>query len=169
MLDTVESRSRVAVLPGSFDPPTLGHVDILLRGAQLFDRVIVAILRNSEKVPLFAIDERVAMIREAIADHPQIEVETFDGLLVDFAAARGAGVILRGIRALTDFEYEYQMALMNRKLNASIETIVMMPSEAYSYVSSRLVKEVASLGGDLSAVVPPSVAARLRKRFGGGR
>jgi len=158
--------NRSAVLPGSFDPPTLGHLDILSRGLELFDEVIVAILSNSEKVALFNADERAEMIRSAVHDEKRLRVEVFDGLLVDFAQERGAGVIVRGIRALTDFEYEYQMALMNRKLNPRIQTIVMMPSESYSYVSSRLVKEVAALGGDLSGIVPPNVAEALLRRFG---
>lgn len=158
---------RIGVLPGSFDPLTLGHLDIFSRGLDLFDHVIVAILHNDAKTPLFALEERIEMIHASVSERERerVSVEVFDGLLVDFAESRGASVILRGIRAVSDFEYEYQMALMNRKLNPRIQTVFMMPKDAYSYVSSRLVKEVAALGGDLSGVVPPMVEERLRKRF----
>ena len=155
-------------MPGSFDPLTLGHLDILSRGRELFDEIIVAILHNPDKVGLFPPAERAEMILEATGDDDHVRVEVFDGLLVEFARKTGANVILRGIRAVSDFEYEYQMALMNRKLDPGIQTVFMMPKDAYSYVSSRLVKEVAALGGDLSGVVPPNVERRLKERFRSG-
>lgn len=154
-----------AVYPGTFDPITNGHLDIITRGVRLFDSIIVAILRNPDKEPLFPMDERVATLREVVGRLPKVQVEAFDGLLVDYARSRGAQVIVRGLRALSDFEYEYQMALMNQRLVPDIHTIYMMPSEAYSYVSSRLVKEVARLGGDVTGLVPPEVATRLKRRF----
>ena len=156
------NRSRLAVYPGSFDPLTNGHVDIIERGARLFDRIVLAILVNVDKSPLFSIEERVAILREVFADHPNVEVETFDGLLVDYARHRGADVIVRGLRAISDFEYEMQMALMNRHLNAEIETVFMMPSEEYTYLSSRLAKEVFALGGSVAGLVPDVVETRLR-------
>lgn len=158
---------RLAVYPGTFDPLTNGHVDIILRGARLFDRIVVAMLVNPEKSPLFSLDERVAIAREVFVDHPNVDVDTFDGLLVDYARRKGASVIVRGLRAVSDFEYELQMALMNRRLNPEVETVFMMPGEAYTYLSSRLVKEVFALGGDISGLVPEAVHARLqRKRVG---
>ena len=159
-------RDRVAVYPGSFDPLTNGHVDIIRRGARLFDRVVVAVLVNEAKTPLFTSDERVAMVREVFRDEPRVEVDTFDGLLVEFAARRGADVIVRGLRAVSDFEYEFQMALMNRRLEGRVETVFMMPAEQYSYTSSRLVKEVVMLGGQVTGLVPPLVEARLAERRG---
>ena len=153
-----------AVYPGTFDPITNGHLDIISRGARLFDRVIVAILKNPEKEPLFPLGERMDILREVVGRLPNVRVEAFDGLLVDYARASGARAIVRGLRALSDFEYEYQMALMNRRLGPDIETVYMMPGEAYTYVSSRLVKEVARLGGDVSGLVPREVADRLRAR-----
>ncbi|MCY3846561.1 MAG: pantetheine-phosphate adenylyltransferase [Acidobacteria bacterium] len=156
--------SRLAVYPGSFDPPTNGHVDIIERGARLFDRIVLAILVNIDKAPLFSVDERVAILREVFDDHPNVEVETFDGLLVDYARQRGADVIVRGLRAISDFEYEMQMALMNRHLNPDIETVFMMPAESYTYLSSRLAKEVFALGGSITGLVPPVVEARLRAK-----
>jgi pantetheine-phosphate adenylyltransferase len=155
---------RVAVYPGSFDPLTNGHVDIIQRGARLFDRIIVAVLINADKSPLFSVEDRVAMLREVFRDGPTVEVDTFQGLLVDYVNRRQANVIVRGLRAVADFEYETQMALMNRHLNAGVETIFMMPAEQYTYVSSRLVKEVAALGGSVSGLVPPIVEARLANR-----
>ena len=155
---------RIAVYPGSFDPLTNGHVDIIERGARLFDRIVVAILRNAEKRPLFTVDERLAMIRETFQDRPNVEVDAFDGLLVDYVASREATVIVRGLRAVSDFEYEMQMALMNRHLNPAVETAFMMPAEQYTYVSSRLVKEVASLGGSVTGLVPINVDGRLADR-----
>ena len=155
---------RLAVYPGSFDPLTNGHVDIILRGSKLFDRIIVAMLVNPEKAPLFSADERVETAREVFRDHPNVEVDTFDGLLVGYARRKGASVIVRGLRAVSDFEYELQMALMNRRLYPDVETVFMMPGEAYTYLSSRLVKEVFALGGSISGLVPEIVEARLRQK-----
>ena len=155
----------LAVYPGSFDPLTNGHVDIISRGARLFDRIIVAILVNAEKSPLFTIDERVEIARAVFRDHPNVEVDTFDGLLVDYVAKRGAQVIVRGLRAVSDFEFEFQMALMNQRLNAKIETVFMMPAEQYTYISSRLIKEVFALGGRVHGLVPDMVEARLRQKL----
>jgi len=154
-----------AVFPGTFDPITNGHLDIISRGRDLFDRSIVAILRNPDKDPLFPLEERVDILRSVVGRWSNVEVDTFDGLLVDFARAQGAQVIVRGLRALSDFEYEFQMTLMNQRLEPGIQTVFMMPSEAYSYVSSRLVKEVARLGGDVTGLVPPDVVTRLKRRF----
>jgi pantetheine-phosphate adenylyltransferase len=156
----------LAVYPGSFDPVTNGHLDIIRRGSRLFDRIVVAILRNPEKRPLFSIRERKRTLVTATAEIPNVTIDSFDGLLVDYARRRGARVIVRGLRALSDFEYEYQMALMNRRLDAEIETVFMMPSEAYSYLSSRLVKEVVRLGGSVSGLVPPEVERGLGQRMG---
>ena len=157
----MKSTSRLAVYPGSFDPLTKGHVDIINRGARLFDRIVVAILVNPDKAPLFSAEERVSIAEVVFKDLPNVEIETFDGLLVDYAGRRGANVIVRGLRAISDFEYESQMALMNRRLNKVIETVFMMPAEPYTYVSSRLVKEVFSLGGSISGLVPSTVEERL--------
>jgi pantetheine-phosphate adenylyltransferase len=157
-------RNRVAVFPGSFDPLTNGHVDIIVRGARLFDRIIVAILRNAEKRPLFTADERVSMARDVFHEYPNVEVESFDGLLVDYAQMKQASVIVRGLRAVSDFEFELQMALMNRRLGPDIETVFMMPAEQYTYVSSRLIKEVFSLGGPVAGLVPEGVEERLRDK-----
>ena len=157
-------RPLVAIYPGTFDPITYGHLDIIERGRRLFDRIIVAILENAEKQPLFSIEERVELIREATAGSPNVSVDTFSGLLVEYVRRSGAHVIVRGLRALSDFEYEFQMALMNRRLDAGVETVFMMPAEAYSYLSSRLVKEVAFLGGDVSGLVPPAVAKAITER-----
>ena len=152
----------IAIYPGSFDPLTNGHVDIIRRGTRLFDRIVVAILVNEQKTPLFTTDERVAMVREAFTDDAAVRVETFDGLLVDFVDRQQASAIVRGLRAVSDFEYEFQMALMNRRLNERVETVFMMPAETYTYVSSRLVKEVAALGGSVTNLVPRTVDDRLR-------
>jgi pantetheine-phosphate adenylyltransferase len=154
----------VAIYPGSFDPLTNGHVDIIRRGARLFDRIIIAVLINLEKAPLFTVPERVDIAREAFSDNANVEVDTFDGLLVDYARKRHAGVIVKGLRAVSDFEFEMQMALMNRKLNPEVETVFMMPTEPYTYVSSRLVKEVVALGGSVHGLVPESVEKRLRDK-----
>jgi pantetheine-phosphate adenylyltransferase len=156
--------STLAVYPGSFDPLTNGHVDIIERGARLFDRIIVAILVNAEKAPLFSMAERVDITRKVFRDHANVEVDTFDGLLVDYVAKRHANVIVRGLRAVSDFEYEFQMALMNRRLNSTIETVFMMPAEQYSYISSRLIKEVFALGGRVHGLVPELVETRLREK-----
>ncbi len=152
----------LAVYPGSFDPLTNGHVDIISRGARLFDRIVVAMLVNAEKSPLFTMAERVEIAREVFKDHSNVEVDTFDGLLVDYVQRRNAQVIVRGLRAISDFEFEFQMALMNRRLNDRIETIFMMPAEQYTYISSRLIKEVFSLGGRVHGLVPELVETRLR-------
>jgi pantetheine-phosphate adenylyltransferase len=156
--------STLAVYPGSFDPLTNGHVDIIERGARLFDRIIVAILVNAEKSPLFSMAERVEISRAVFKNHPNVEVDTFDGLLVDYVARRQANVIVRGLRAVSDFEYEFQMALMNRELAPTIETVFMMPAVKYSYISSRLIKEVFALGGKVHGLVPDMVEARLREK-----
>jgi len=158
---------RIAVYPGSFDPLTNGHVDIILRGARIFDRIVLAILVNPEKTPLFTIEERVATARDVFRDEPRVEVDAFDGLLVDYARRRGAHVIVRGLRAVSDFEYEFQMALMNRRLVPDIETVFMMPAEAYTYTSSRLIREIFALGGTISGLVPEIVETRLREKFAG--
>jgi len=154
----------VAIYPGSFDPLTNGHVDIIHRGARLFDRIVIAVLINLEKAPLFTVPERVEIARDAFKNRPNVEVDTFDGLLVDYARKKGARVIVRGLRAISDFEYEMQMALMNRRLNGEVETVFMMPAEPYTYVSSRLVKEVVALGGSVHGLVPDSVETRLREK-----
>ena len=157
-------KSVLAIYPGSFDPVTNGHLDLIERGAKLFDRLVVAVLHNLEKDPLFAVSERLDMLREVTRGWPNVEVDVFEGLLVDFARQKRAQVILRGIRALSDYEYELQMALMNRKLEPKIETVFMMPAEAYSYLSSRLVREIARLGGPLKDMVPVTVEERLRAK-----
>jgi pantetheine-phosphate adenylyltransferase len=156
--------STLAVYPGSFDPLTNGHVDIILRGARLFDRIIVAILVNAEKAPLFTMAERVEIARAVFRDQTNVEVDTFDGLLVDYVGRRGAQVIVRGLRAISDFEFEFQMALMNQRLNRQIETVFMMPDEKYTYISSRLIKEVFALGGQVHGLVPELVEERLRDK-----
>ena len=156
--------STLAIYPGTFDPLTNGHVDIIQRGSRLFDRIIVGILLNVEKSPLFTLEERVEIAREVFAGYPNVEVDTFDGLLVEYARSRRAGVIVRGLRAISDFEYEMQMALMNRHLNPEVETVFMMPAEPYTYVSSRLVKEVVALGGSVTTLVPSIVEDRLRDK-----
>jgi pantetheine-phosphate adenylyltransferase len=158
------SSPRIAVYPGSFDPLTNGHVDIIRRGARLFDRIVVAILVNEQKTPMFSSEERIAMVREAFAGESTVAVEAFAGLLVDFADRQHATAIVRGLRAVSDFEYEFQMALMNRRLNPRVETVFMMPAAEYSYISSRLVKEVVMLGGSVEGLVPPAVERRLRDR-----
>ena len=157
----------VAIYPGTFDPLTNGHVDIITRGARLFDRIIVAVLVNAEKSPLFTMTERVEIARSVFTGLPNVEVDTFDGLLVDYVERRGAQVIVRGLRAVSDFEFEFQMALMNRRLNDKIETVFMMPAEQYSYISSRLIKEVFSLGGRVHGLVPDMVEQRLRDKVSG--
>jgi pantetheine-phosphate adenylyltransferase len=154
----------VAIYPGSFDPLTNGHIDIIQRGARLFDRIIVAMLINMDKSPLFTLPERVEITREVFHGAANVEVDTFDGLLVDYARRRHATVIVRGLRAISDFEFEMQMALMNRRLNPEVETAFMMPAEQYTYVSSRLVKEIVALGGSVSGLVPPTVERRLREK-----
>jgi pantetheine-phosphate adenylyltransferase len=155
----------VAIYPGSFDPITNGHLDLIERGSRLFDKLIVAVLHNQTKQPLFSMEERMDMLREVVGTMSNVEVDCFDGLLVNYADRRGARVILRGIRAISDYEYELQMALTNRRLLQRIETVFLMAGEANSFVSSRLVKEVAGLGGDISGFVPAPVASRLRTRI----
>ncbi|MGH9488811.1 MAG: pantetheine-phosphate adenylyltransferase [Terriglobales bacterium] len=153
--------SELAIYPGSFDPPTLGHVDLIERGSRIFPRLLVAVLRNPEKLPLFSVEERLEMLREATAGMPGVEVCDFEGLLVDFALRRGAGALLRGIRAISDYEYEFQMAWMNRRMAPALETVFMMPAEAYAYLSSRLVKEVAAGGRAVTGMVSAGVERRL--------
>ncbi len=155
---------KLAVYPGSFDPVTNGHVDIIERGTHLFDKIIVAILVNVEKSPLFTVQERVEIMRDVFKGRPNVEVDTFDGLLVDYIAKRNADVIVRGLRAVSDFESEFQMALMNRRLSPHIETVFMMPAEQYTYISSRLIKEVFSLGGQVHGLVPEIVESRLKDK-----
>jgi pantetheine-phosphate adenylyltransferase len=155
----------LAVYPGSFDPLTNGHVDIITRGARLFDRIIVAILVNAEKSPLFTMAERVDIARAVFGEMQNVEIDTFEGLLVDYVERRNAQVIVRGLRAISDFEYEFQMALMNRRLNGKIETVFMMPAEQYTYTSSRLIKEVFRLGGRVHGLVPDMVEERLRRKL----
>jgi pantetheine-phosphate adenylyltransferase len=154
-----------AIYPGTFDPLTNGHMDLIARGSKIVTELVVAILRNSDKgIPLFTVAERQEMIAEAIQGFPNVSVMTFDGLLVDFARAQGAKAVLRGIRAITDYEYEFPMAMMNRKLDPNLETLFMMPTEQYTYVSSRLIKGVFKLGGDVSELVPPLVMARMKAK-----
>jgi pantetheine-phosphate adenylyltransferase len=157
---------RLAIFPGSFDPVTNGHVDIILRGAHLFERIIVAVLVNGDKEPLFTAEERVAIIGEVFKEYPNIEVDRFDGLLVEYARQRRASAIVRGLRAVSDFEYEFQMALMNRHLEPTLETVFMMPAEQYTYLSSRLIREVFQLGGEVSGLVPPPVERWMRAKQG---
>ena len=159
-----DGRTRIAVYPGSFDPLTNGHVDIILRGAHIFDKIVLALLVNVDKNPLFSLEDRVEITRKVFQEYPNVEVDTFDGLLVDYAKRRDISVIVRGLRAISDFEYELQMALMNRRLSSETETVFMMPAEQYTYVSSRLVKEVFALGGSVSGLVPEVVEERLKQK-----
>ncbi len=156
---------RTAIYPGSFDPITNGHLDVIHRAGQLFDRVIVAVARNSEKQPMFSVEERMALIQEALGERKQFTVTHFNGLLVDFAEQSGAAAIIRGLRAVTDFEYEFQMALMNHRLKPKVETVFLAAQEAYTYLSSRLLKEVARLGGEIASLVPPHVATALHRKL----
>ncbi|MGC2402084.1 MAG: pantetheine-phosphate adenylyltransferase [Acidobacteriaceae bacterium] len=153
-----------AIYPGSFDPLTNGHLDLIARGAKIFDHLVVAILKNSEKAPLFSVPERIEMLSEAVQPFGNVSVATFDGLLVDFVVKEGAQAILRGVRAISDYEYELQMALMNRRLAAQVETVFLMADEKYSYVSSRLIKNVFELGGSVEGLVPETVIRRLQAR-----
>jgi len=156
---------RLAIYPGSFDPLTNGHLDVMQRAAKLFDRVIVAVAKNEEKHPLFTLAERAALVKKAVAHLPNVVTDSFDGLLVEYAAACQAQAIVRGLRAVSDFEFEFQLALMNRKLDENIETIFMMPKDTYTFLSSRIVKEIARLGGNVSPFVPAHVPARMQKKF----
>ena len=155
----------IAIYPGSFDPITNGHLDLIQRGSRLFDRLIVSILRNETKSPLFSVKERMEMLCEVVQGYPNVEVDSFDGLVVNYAEKRGAQVLLRGIRAISDYEYELQTALMNRRLRPELETVFLLANEAYSFISSRLVKEVFGLGGNITGLVPPSVEERLYQRM----
>ena len=155
-----------ALYPGTFDPPTNGHLDLIQRGAKLFEHLTVAILVNPVKDPLFTVEERVEMLKESTVALKNVSVATFDGLMVEFARSQGVSAVLRGIRAISDYEYEFQMALMNRRLAPEIETVFLQPAGRYSFVSSRMLKEVFSFGGDVSGLVPPNVLKRLRGRMG---
>jgi pantetheine-phosphate adenylyltransferase len=160
---------RTAVYPGSFDPITYGHLDIIERGLEVFDEIVIAVARNSEKKSLFSTEERIRHIEETIGDNPNVSVDTFDGLLVDYVLSKGAKVILRGLRAVSDFEYEFQIAQMNHNLKNEVETLFMMTSVPYGYLSSSIVKEVASLKGPVESLVPPVVRQALVEKFGGWR
>jgi pantetheine-phosphate adenylyltransferase len=159
------SNGAIAIYPGSFDPLTNGHLDLIARGSVLFDSLVVAVLANSQKQPLFDSKERVQMIHEAVAGLPNVQVDSFEGLLIDYAELRGAKIILRGIRAISDYEAELQMALINRRLRPETETVFLMAAEAHSFISSRMVKEIAMLGGDVSSFVPEAIANRLRVKL----
>ena len=156
---------RRAIYPGSFDPITNGHLDVIDRARKLFDEVIVAVAHNDQKQPLFSLDERLELLQATIGKLKNVEIAPLDGLLVDFAMARKASAVIRGLRAISDFEFEFQMALMNRKLEATVETIFLMPKEEYTYLSSRIVKEIARLGGDVAKFVPARVAKALRMKL----
>ena len=157
---------RTVIYPGSFDPPTNGHLDVIKRASRLFDRVIVGVARNESKQPLFTLAERRNLIEESVAELDNVEVDVFEGLLVEYVEKQNGNAVIRGLRAVSDFEFEFQMALMNRKLNEKVETLFMMPRASYSFLSSHLVKEIASLGGDVSAFVTQSVRKALQSRFG---
>jgi pantetheine-phosphate adenylyltransferase len=157
---------RTAIYPGSFDPLTNGHLDLVHRAAKLFDRVIVAVALNESKKPLFTLKERLALVQAAVAELPGVEADAFDGLLVDYVEKKGGQAILRGLRAVSDFEFEFQLALMNRKLNERVETIFMMPKESYTFLSSRIIKEIAALGGDVDCFVPDHVRLALARKLG---
>ena len=161
----METCSKTAIYPGFFDPITNGHLSIVSRGLDIFDRLIIAILHNPKKEPLFSIDERIEMIREALKGNPNIEVDTFDGLLVDYVIHKKSNIILRGLRALSDFEYEFQMALMNRKLNRDVQSVFLMTDYKWFYISSTIIKEAASFGGDVSGLVPEFVNDKLKEKF----
>jgi pantetheine-phosphate adenylyltransferase len=156
---------RTAIYPGSFDPLTNGHLDVIQRAAKLFDRVIVAVAQNDSKQPLFTLTERLALVKAAIKHLPHVEADSFDGLLIEYAARQKAQAVVRGLRAVSDFEFEFQLALMNRKLDESVEAIFMMPKDTYTFLSSRIVKEIARLGGDVSSFVPPHVQTALIRKL----
>ena len=162
---TPQPSPLIAIYPGTFDPLTAGHLDLIVRASNFVDTLIVGVLRNESKQPLFSVEERMKMVQETVTGYSNVRVSSFDGLLVEFAAEQNASLIIRGIRAVSDYEYELQMALMNRRLRPGIETVFMMASEAFSFISSRLVKEVIKLGGDISGLVPPSVEQRLKARL----
>jgi pantetheine-phosphate adenylyltransferase len=157
---------RIAVYPGTFDPITNGHISIISRALKIFDHLIVAILNNPNKVPLFNMEERLSMIRQVLKGNHNLEMDSYNGLLVDYVVSKNANVIVRGLRALSDFEYEFQMALMNRKLNRDVQSVFLMTDYKWFYISSTIIKEAASLGGDVSGLVPPVVCARLKEKFG---
>ena len=158
---------RTVIYPGSFDPLTNGHLDVIQRAVKLFDRVIVAVAKSEGKQPLFTLDERLALVQRSVRGLPNVEAETFEGLLIDYVERRGAIAVVRGLRAISDFEFEFQLALMNRKLNERVETIFMMPKDTYTFLSSRLIKEIARLGGDVGAFVPAHVQKALKIKLAG--
>jgi pantetheine-phosphate adenylyltransferase len=160
---------RTAIYPGSFDPLTNGHLDVVERAAKLFDRVVIAVAKNEGKNPLFTLNERVGLVKKSIAHLPNVEADSFDSLLVEYVVNRKAQAIVRGLRAVSDFEFEFQLALMNRKLNENIETIFMMPKDTYTFLSSRIVKEIARLGGDVGSFVPAHVQTALTQKFSDGK
>ena len=156
---------KTAIYPGFFDPITNGHLSIVKRGLEIFDKLIISILNNPQKVPLFSIEERISMIKQALQNEPNIEVDTFDGLLVDYVVEKQSNIILRGIRALSDFEFEFQMALMNRKLNRDVQSVFLMTDYKWFYISSTIIKEASSFGGDISGLVPEFVNEKLKEKF----
>jgi pantetheine-phosphate adenylyltransferase len=158
--------AKIAIYPGSFDPITNGHLSILTRALKVFDKLVIALLNNPKKLPLFTMDERTQMIRDVLKDQPNVEIDSFDGLLVDYVVSKRTNVIIRGLRALSDFEYEFQMALMNRKLNREVQSVFFMTDYKWFYTSSTIIKEAASLGGDVSGLVPPVVCRKLKEKFG---
>jgi pantetheine-phosphate adenylyltransferase len=158
--------SKIAIYPGTFDPITNGHLSILTRALKIFDKLIIALLNNPQKAPLFTMDERIGMIRDVLKDQPNVEIDSFDGLLVDYVVSKRSNVVIRGLRALSDFEYEFQMALMNRKLNREVQSVFLMTDYKWFYTSSTIIKEAASLGGDVSGLVPPIVCRKLKEKFG---
>jgi pantetheine-phosphate adenylyltransferase len=158
--------SKVVIYPGTFDPITNGHISIISRALKIFDRLVIAILNNPQKLPLFSMEERIQMIREVLKDQRHLEVDSFNGLLVDYVIQKKTNVVIRGLRALSDFEYEFQMALMNRKLNRDVQSIFLMTDYKWFYTSSTIIKEAASLGGDVSGLVPPIVCKKLKEKFG---
>lgn len=158
---------RTAIYPGSFDPLTNGHLDVVQRATKLFDRIVVAVAESESKHPLFTLEERVALVQQAVGHMPRVKVDSFDGLLIEYVARRKAQAVVRGLRAVSDFEFEFQLALMNRKLDERIETIFMMPKDTYTFLSSRIVKEISRLGGDVSAFVPAHVKMALKRKFAG--
>ena len=159
---------RTAIYPGSFDPLTNGHLDVIQRATKLFNRVVVAVAKSESKHPLFTLEERLKLVSKAVRHMPNVETDSFDGLLVEYATRRSATAVVRGLRAVSDFEFEFQLALMNRKLDERVETIFMMPKDTYTFLSSRIVKEIARLGGDVSAFVPGHVQAALKQKFANG-